>query len=437
MSVLEIIEKKKHGESLAKEEIENTIAGYLSGEVKDYQMSALLMAIYFSGMDKDEIAQLTRTIIDSGDTVDLSSIRGTVVDKHSTGGVGDTTTLIIGPILSAYGLPFGKMSGRGLGHTGGTLDKLESIPGLRVDLSMDEIVSSTNAIGMAVAGQTANITPADKKLYALRDATATVDSIPLIASSIMSKKLAIHGDCLLLDVKVGDGAFMKDKESARVLAETMVTIGEAFGRKTLAILTAMEEPLGRAVGNALEVEEAIATLKGQGPEDLTELCITLSTKLIHLAEGGDMETIREKVKALIANGKALEKFRAFVKNQGGDDAVIDDPTIFPQAKRSFDVISETEGYLNHLPAHEIGIISRDLGAGRVTMDDDLDMAAGVYLHKKRGDLVKKGEVLATFYGGKSRPFEELAERFLSIARFSDEPVFVEPLIIDEVYYGHK
>lgn len=437
MSVLEVIEKKKHGESLTKEEIENTIAGYLSGEVKDYQMSALLMAIYFSGMDKDEIAQLTRTIIDSGDTVNLSSIRGTVVDKHSTGGVGDTTTLIVGPILSAYGLPFGKMSGRGLGHTGGTLDKLESIPGLRVDLSMDEIVSSTNAIGMAVAGQTANITPADKKLYALRDATATVDSIPLIASSIMSKKLAIHGDCLLLDVKVGDGAFMKDKESARALAETMVTIGEAFGRKTLAILTAMEEPLGRTVGNALEVEEAIATLKGQGPEDLTELCITLSTKLIHLAEGGDMGSIREKVEALIANGKALEKFRAFVKNQGGDDAVIDDPSIFPQAEMSFDVISETEGYLSHLPAHEIGIISRDLGAGRVTMDDELDMAAGVYLHKKRSDRVKKGEVLATFYGGKNRPFEELAERFLSIARFSDEPVSVEPLIIDEVYYGHK
>ena len=436
MSVLEVIEKKKHGEALSKEEIESTIAGYLSGAVKDYQMSALLMAIYFSGMDGNEIADLTRTIIESGETVDLSSIRGTVVDKHSTGGVGDTTTLIIGPILSAYGLPFGKMSGRGLGHTGGTLDKLESIPGMSVDLSMDEIVASTNAIGMAVAGQTANITPADKKLYALRDATATVDSIPLIASSIMSKKLAIHGDCLLLDVKVGDGAFMKDKESARELAETMVHIGETFGRKTLAILTAMEEPLGCAVGNALEVEEAIATLKGEGPEDLTDLCVYLSTNLIHLAEGGDEKAIEKKVKELIESRKALDKLRAFIKNQGGDDGVIDDFSVFPQAEKTFDVISDTEGYLNHLPAHEVGIISRDLGAGRVSMDDELDMAAGVYLHKKRGDYVEKGDVLATFYGGKNRPMEELARRFLAIVSFSEEPVPAAPLIIDEVYHGH-
>ena len=436
MSVLEVIEKKKHGDALSKDEIESTIAGYLSGAVKDYQMSALLMAIYFSGMDGNEIADLTRTIIESGETVDLSSIKGTVVDKHSTGGVGDTTTLIIGPILSAYGLPFGKMSGRGLGHTGGTLDKLESIPGMSVDLSMDEIVASTNAIGMAVAGQTANITPADKKLYALRDATATVDSIPLIASSIMSKKLAIHGDCLLLDVKVGDGAFMKDKESARELAETMVHIGETFGRKTLAILTAMEEPLGRAVGNALEVEEAIATLKGEGPEDLTDLCVFLSTKLIHLAEGGDEKAIEKKVEALIESGKALDKLRAFIKNQGGDDGVIDDFSVFPQAEKTFDVISDTEGYLSQLPAHEVGIISRDLGAGRVTMDDELDMAAGVYLHKKRGDYVKKGDILATFYGGKNRLMEELARRFLAIVSFSEEPVPAAPLIIDEVYHGH-
>ena len=436
MSVLEVIEKKKHGEALSKDEIESTIAGYLSGTVKDYQMSALLMAIYFSGTDGNEIADLTRTIIESGETVDLSSIKGTVVDKHSTGGVGDTTTLIIGPILSAYGLPFGKMSGRGLGHTGGTLDKLESIPGMSVDLSMDEIVASTNAIGMAVAGQTANITPADKKLYALRDATATVDSIPLIASSIMSKKLAIHGDCLLLDVKVGDGAFMKDKESARELAETMVHIGETFGRKTLAILTAMEEPLGCAVGNALEVEEAIATLKGEGPEDLTDLCVFLSTKLIHLAEGGDEKAIEKKVKELIESGKALDKLRAFIKNQGGDDGVIDDFSVFPQAEKTFDMISDTEGYLSHLPAHEVGIISRDLGAGRVSMDDELDMAAGVYLHKKRGDYVEKGDVLATFYGGKNRPMEELARRFLAIVSFSEEPVPAAPLIIDEVYHGH-
>ena len=436
MSVLEVIEKKKHGDALSKDEIESTIAGYLSGAVKDYQMSALLMAMYFSGMDGNEIADLTRTIIESGETVDLSSIKGTVVDKHSTGGVGDTTTLIIGPILSAYGLPFGKMSGRGLGHTGGTLDKLESIPGMSVDLSMDEIVASTNAIGMAVAGQTANITPADKKLYALRDATATVDSIPLIASSIMSKKLAIHGDCLLLDVKVGDGAFMKDKESARELAETMVHIGETFGRKTLAILTAMEEPLGRAVGNAVEVEEAIATLKGEGPEDLTALCVFLSTKLIHLAEGGDEKAIEKKVKELIESGKALDKLRAFIKNQGGDDKVIDDFSVFPQAEKTFDVISDTEGYLSQLPAHEVGIISRDLGAGRVTMDDELDMAAGVYLHKKRGDYVKKGDILATFYGGKNRLMEELARRFLAIVSFSEEPVPAAPLIIDEVYHGH-
>ncbi|MDD7362919.1 MAG: thymidine phosphorylase [Peptoniphilus sp.] len=435
MSVLEVIEKKKHGLTLTDREIADTIDAYVRGDVKDYQMSALLMAIYFSGMNLDEINALTKAMIDSGDTVDLSSIRGVIVDKHSTGGVGDTTTLILGPILSAYGLPFGKMSGRGLGHTGGTLDKLEAIPGFNVDLSMKEIVRSTNDIGMAVAGQTSNITPADKKLYALRDATATVDSIPLIASSIMSKKLAIHGHCLLLDVKVGDGAFMKDKKSALELAKTMVGIGESFGRKTVAMLTRMEQPLGRAVGNSLEVKEAIDTLCGNGPDDLTELCVALATKLIAMAKGDEDADIERKVRELLQNGEAFEQFKRFVKNQGGDVAAVEDPSLLPSADQSIEVYSEKEGYISAIPAHEVGILARDLGAGRVTMDDVLDMGAGVYLHKKCGDAVGRGDRLATLYGSGARDMEAARRRYLDMVAVANEPVEVKPLIIDEVDHG--
>lgn len=435
MSVLEVIEKKKHGVHLTAVEIKKTIDDYVSGVIKDYQMSALLMAIYFNGMNDEEINVLTASMIDSGDTVDLSSIKGTIVDKHSTGGVGDTTTLILGPLLSAYGLPFGKMSGRGLGHTGGTLDKLESIPGLHVDLSVDEIIEATNNVGMAVAGQTANITPADKKLYALRDATATVDAIPLIASSIMSKKLAIHGDCLLLDVKVGDGAFMRDKESALTLAKTMVSIGENFGRKTVAILTRMDQPLGKAVGNGLEVQEAIDTLRGEGPEDLTELCIGLAVRLIAMTCDDDKKRIEHDVRSLIKNGKALEQFRRFVENQGGDGRVVEDPSILPKSNHSLDVKADSSGYVQSIPAHDVGILARDLGAGRITMDDTLDMAAGIYLHKKVGDKVEKGDVLATLYCAKPEALQEGEKRLDDIIKISSEAVHVEPLIIDEVYRG--
>lgn len=435
MSVLEVIEKKKHGVHLTADEIKKTIDDYVSGVIKDYQMSALLMAIYFNGMNDEEINALTASMIDSGDTVDLSSIKGTIVDKHSTGGVGDTTTLILGPLLSAYGLPFGKMSGRGLGHTGGTLDKLESIPGLHVDLSVDEIIEATNNVGMAVAGQTANITPADKKLYALRDATATVDAIPLIASSIMSKKLAIHGDCLLLDVKVGDGAFMRDKESALTLAKTMVSIGENFGRKTVAILTRMDQPLGKAVGNGLEVQEAIDTLRGEGPEDLTELCIGLAVRLIAMTCDDDKKRIEHDVRSLIKNGKALEQFRRFVENQGGDGRVVEDPSILPKSNHSLDIKAASSGYVQSIPAHDVGILARDLGAGRITMDDTLDMAAGIYLHKKMGDKVEKGDVLATLYSAKPEALQEGEKRMGDIIKISSEAVHVEPLIIDEVYRG--
>lgn len=435
MSVLEVIEKKKQGRPLSADEIKNTIDDYVKGVIKDYQMSALLMAIYFKGMNKEEINALTGAMIDSGDTVDLSSIKGTIVDKHSTGGVGDTTTLILGPILSAYGLPFGKMSGRGLGHTGGTLDKLEAIPGLHVDLSVDEIIDATNNVGMAVVGQTANITPADKKLYALRDATATVDAIPLIASSIMSKKLAIHGDCLLLDVKVGDGAFMRDRESALKLAETMVSIGENFGRKTVAMLTRMDQPLGKAVGNALEIQEAIDTLKGEGPDDLTELCIALAVRLIAMTCGDDRDQIESEVRELIENGKALEQFKRFVENQGGDGRVVDDPSVLEKAKHTLDVKATTSGFIQAIPAHDVGILARDLGAGRITMDDTLDMTAGIYLHKKVGDEVSEGDVLATLYSAKPEALSEGNKRMEEIVKISSEVVHVESLIIDEVYYG--
>lgn len=435
MSVLEVIEKKKRGQALDAQEIRETIEAYDQGEIQDYQMSALLMAIFFSGMNTVEINALTRAMIESGDTVDFSSIEGTIVDKHSTGGVGDTTTLVLGPLLAAYGLPFGKMSGRGLGHTGGTLDKLESIPGLSVDLSVEEIIRATNDIGMAVAGQTARITPADKKLYALRDATATVNSIPLIASSIMSKKLAIHGDCLLLDVKVGEGAFMKDEKSAYALAKTMVGIGESFNRKTAAILTRMDQPLGRAVGNALEVKEAIQTLRGEGPADLTELCVFFATKLILMARGGNEATIRSEIYDLIQTGAALEQFKRFVENQGGDSRVVDEPSRLAEAEQKTEVLAGKDGYVASIHAEAVGILARDLGAGRISMSDTLDMGAGIYLHKKCGEAVKRGDVLATLYGSKGKDMDEAKARYANLVEITDDAVSVSPLIIGEVTHG--
>ncbi len=434
MNVLDLIEKKKRGQHLDADEIQSLIKAYTEDEVKDYQMAAFLMAVYFQGMDSKETAALTKAMVESGDQIDLSSIKGVKVDKHSTGGVGDTTTLVLGPILAACGLSVAKMSGRGLGHTGGTLDKLESIPNLNVSLSIEDFIEATNKIGLAIAGQTANITPADKKLYALRDVTGTVDAIPLIASSIMSKKIAVDSDALVLDVKVGEGAFMSNLEEARKLAKVMVKLGHDFGRDTVAILTAMDQPLGKAIGNSLEVKEAIDTLKGEGPEDLTELSIRLATRLLELAKGIDAEEAKRQVLDVIHNGHALEKFKEFVANQGGDVSAINDTSKLPQAKLSLDVVSKSAGHLTQLPAREVGEIARDLGAGRLSLDDTLDLGAGVLLNKKLGDSVQEGEVLATLFGHDQGALEAGRDEFMKIIEISDHKLKVSPLIYEEIDY---
>lgn len=435
MNAIELIEKKKYGGTFTEEEIRSFVKEYVDGNLPDYQMSALLMAIYFQGMSHEETDFLTQAVIDSGETIDLSAIEGKIADKHSTGGVGDTTTLTLGPILSACGLPIAKMSGRGLGHTGGTLDKLESIPGFSVELSVEEIIKKANDNGIVIAGQSANITPADKKLYALRDTTGTVDSIPLIAASIMSKKLAIASDILLLDVKVGEGAFMKDEASAKELAEELVRIGESFGRRTMAMLTSMEQPLGLAVGNALEVIEAIETLKGNGPEDLEYLSVYLAAKILEMAGEGTFEEMEKKAYSVIESGEALKKFAILVENQGGDSAVIEDYNLFPQSQYKKEIKAEKAGYLSALPAREIGILARDLGAGRKKIDDVLDMGAGVLLNKKIGDKVEKGDVLATLFGNDEKVVQEQEKVFLSFIEIQEEKVEKPQLILSEVNHN--
>lgn len=437
MNVLDLIEEKKRGQHLSAEEIQSLIKGYTEDEVKDYQMAAFLMAVYFQGMNSEETAALTKSMVESGDQIDLSSVKGIKVDKHSTGGVGDTTTLVLGPILAACGLSVAKMSGRGLGHTGGTLDKLESIPNLNISLSIDNFIDATNKIGLAIAGQTANITPADKKLYALRDVTGTVDAIPLIASSIMSKKIAVDSDALVLDVKVGEGAFMSSIEEARQLAKVMVKLGHDFNRDTVAILTAMDQPLGKAIGNSLEVKEAIETLKGQGPEDLTELTVRLATRLIELAKEIDSKDAEKQVLEVIHNGQALEKFKEFVGNQNGDETAIDDTSKLPQASLALEVIATQAGYLVQLPAREVGEIARDLGAGRLSLDDTLDLGAGILLNKKLGDSVKEGEVLATLYGHDKESLNTGRDEFLKIIEISDHKLKKTPLIYEEIDYEYN
>lgn len=398
MRMVDMISKKRDGHALSSEEIKFIIDGYTKGEIPDYQMSSLAMAIYFQDMTDEERAALTMAMVESGDQIDLSNIEGIKVDKHSTGGVGDTTTLVLAPLVAALGIPVAKMSGRGLGHTGGTIDKLESVEGFHVEISEDEFIQLVNEAKIAVIGQTGNLTPADKKIYALRDVTGTVNSIPLIASSIMSKKIAAGADAIVLDVKTGKGAFMQTVEDAEALAHAMVKIGNQVGRQTMAIISDMNQPLGRAIGNALELKEAIDTLKGQGPEDLTELVLTLGAQMMVLAQKAEtLEDARAQLQSVIDNGAAVEKFKTFLSNQGGDASVVDDPSKLPTAKYTFELPAKQSGVVSEMVANEIGIASMMLGAGRQTKEDDIDLAVGLVLHKKIGDKVSEGESLLTIY----------------------------------------
>ncbi len=398
MTIEEIIEHKRDGFSLSKEEIKFFIKGYVANDIKDYQASALLMAIYLNGMNKQEIADLTEEMRVSGDVWDLRDIPGLKVDKHSTGGVGDKVSLVLGPMIASCGAKLAKMSGRGLGHTGGTLDKMESIPGMSIYKTQEEFKKQINDIGMAIIGQNEHLDPADKKLYALRDVTGTVGSIPLIASSIMSKKLASGADCILLDVKYGSGAFMKTVEDAKKLATTMVEIGKSLNKDVRAEVTDMDQPLGCAVGNNLEIKEVIQTLHGKGPKDLTEICLSSGSILLQMAKiYPNLEDGRKALIENINNGKAFEKFKEFVKAQGGDVSYIDNPQKFKVANYIVDVISDCSGYINRIDALTIGVASMKLGGGREKMDDVIDMSAGIVLNKKIGDEVEKGDVLCRLY----------------------------------------
>ena len=398
MRMVDIIEKKRDGQELTTAEINFFIEGYTKGEIPDYQASALAMAIYFQDMNDRERADLTRAMVESGDTIDLSAIDGVKVDKHSTGGVGDTTTLVLAPLVASLGVPVAKMSGRGLGHTGGTIDKLESIAGFHVELTREQFIDLVNRDKVAVIGQSGNLTPADKKLYALRDVTGTVNSIPLIASSIMSKKIAAGADAIVLDVKTGDGAFMKTQEDAEELAHAMVRIGNHVGRKTIAIISDMSQPLGFAIGNALEVKEAIETLQGKGPKDLTELVLTLGSQMVILAgKAKTSEEAKEMLLDAIHSGKALAKFKEFLANQGGDASIVDDLTKLPQAKYKIELPAKQSGYISRMVADEIGVASMILGAGRATKEDVIDLAVGLVLHKKGGDKEEEGESILTIY----------------------------------------
>jgi pyrimidine-nucleoside phosphorylase len=428
--------KKRNGAELTKSEIEYLIEGYVGGTIPDYQMSALAMAIYFQGMSKEETLNLTMAMVNSGDTISLKDIPGIKVDKHSTGGVGDTTTLVLAPLVAAAGAPVAKLSGRGLGHTGGTLDKLESIPGFRTEMPVAELVAAVKNCGIAVAGQTGNLVPADKLLYALRDVTATVDSMPLIAGSIMSKKLAAGADALVLDVKSGDGAFLKDRDEAFALARAMVEIGNGAGRETVAVITNMDQPLGYAVGNALEVEEAILTLRGEGPPDLEELCLVLGGWMLVLAgKAPNQEEGRKQLKELIKNGAALRKFKELIKNQNGNDTVTEDLTLLPRAAQKIRVRAEADQYVSRLQAETIGIAAMTLGAGRENKNSQIDPAVGIMIEKKIGDKVKAGETLAIIHAGASTDAKTLAsveEKILSAYSFAEEPVDLPVLIFGSV-----
>ncbi|WP_397537619.1 pyrimidine-nucleoside phosphorylase [Rummeliibacillus pycnus] len=432
MRMVDIIEKKRDGYELTSEEIRFFIEGYTNGSIPDYQASSLAMAIYFQDMTDRERADLTMAMVESGDQIDLSGIAGVKVDKHSTGGVGDTTTLVLGPLVAAVGVPVAKMSGRGLGHTGGTIDKLESIEGFHVELTTEQFMKQVNDIKLAVIGQSGNLTPADKKLYALRDVTGTVPSIPLIASSIMSKKIAAGADAIVLDVKTGDGAFMKTVEDSKMLAHAMVQIGKNVGRNTMAIISDMNQPLGYAIGNALEVKEAIDTLSGKGPKDLTELCLTLGSQMVVL--GGHANTIEEarnQLEEVIANGAALDVFKKFIKGQGGDPAVIDDPSLLPQAQYTFEVPAKEAGFISQIVADEIGTAAMLLGAGRATKESVIDLAVGLVLRKKVGDAVQAGESLVTIYSNRE-DVKEVVDKIYSNIVISSAEVKAPKLIEDVI-----
>ncbi|MFD1427826.1 pyrimidine-nucleoside phosphorylase [Kroppenstedtia sanguinis] len=438
MEVVELIRKKRDGQALTSEEIRFLIQGYAHERIPDYQMSAWAMAVRLQGMDTRETADLTLEMVRSGEEVDLSAIKGIKVDKHSTGGVGDTTTLVLGPLVAAAGVPVAKLSGRGLGHTGGTIDKLESFSGFDTALSTAGFVQQVNEWGLAVMGQTADLTPADKKLYALRDVTATVDSIPLIASSIMSKKIAAGADAIVLDVKTGSGAFMKEEKQARELARSMVEIGQRIGRQTVAVISDMNQPLGYAVGNALEVKEAIETLKGKGPRDLTELCLTLGGQMVTLAGmAGSREEAEAKLKATLDDGSALERFRQLVKAQGGDVRAVDEPDRLPQSPVQFPVHSPIQGIVTSLDAEAIGLCAMQLGAGRKTKESPIDYSVGVVLQKKIGDVVQKGDTLAVLHANSRAEAEAVQERFLSTVTLGEQRVTPPPLIRELVTAGQE
>ncbi len=433
MRMVDIIAKKRDGGALTKEEIQFFVNGYTNGDIPDYQASSLAMAIYFQDMNDEERANLTMAMVESGDQIDLSAIDGVKVDKHSTGGVGDTTTLVLAPLVAALDIPVAKMSGRGLGHTGGTIDKLEAVDGFHVEISEDDFMRLVNEHKIAVIGQTGNLTPADKKLYALRDVTGTVNSIPLIASSIMSKKIASGADAIVLDVKTGAGAFMKTNEDAEQLAHAMVQIGNNVGRRTMAIISDMSQPLGYAIGNALEVKEAIETLRGEGPEDLNELVLTLGSQMVVL--GGKAETLdeaREKLQAVIDNGAALEKFRDFLTNQGGDGSVVDDVSKLPQADYVIEVPAKSSGVVSRIVADEIGIASMLLGAGRATKEDTIDLAVGLMLRKKVGDKVAEGESLVTIYANRE-DVEDVKQKIydnVDISDHAEAPTLIHTIITE-------
>ncbi|NNU97378.1 pyrimidine-nucleoside phosphorylase [Anoxybacillus sp. EFIL] len=432
MRMVDLIEKKRDGHALTKEEIHFIIEGYTKGDIPDYQMSALAMAIFFRGMNEEETAELTMAMVHSGDTIDLSKIEGIKVDKHSTGGVGDTTTLVLGPLVASVGVPVAKMSGRGLGHTGGTIDKLESVPGFHVEINNDEFIELVNKNKIAVVGQSGNLTPADKKLYALRDVTATVNSIPLIASSIMSKKIAAGADAIVLDVKTGAGAFMKDLNDAKALAKAMVDIGNRVGRKTMAIISDMSQPLGYAIGNALEVKEAIDTLKGEGPEDLQELCLVLGSHMVYLAEkASSLEEARHMLEKAMKDGSALQTFKTFLAAQGGDASVVDDPSKLPQAKYVIELEAKEDGYVSEIVADAVGTAAMWLGAGRATKESTIDLAVGLVLRKKVGDAVKKGESLVTIYSNREQ-IDDVKQKLYENIRISTTPVQAPTLIYDKI-----
>lgn len=433
MRMVDIISKKRDGKALSTEEIQFFIDGYTNGEIPDYQASALAMAIFFQDMNDQERADLTMAMVGSGDTIDLSAIEGIKVDKHSTGGVGDTTTLVLAPLVAAVGVPVAKMSGRGLGHTGGTIDKLESIEGFHIELDKKDFINLVNRDKVAVIGQSGNLTPADKKMYALRDVTGTVNSIPLIASSIMSKKIAAGADAIVLDVKTGAGAFMKTDEDAENLANAMVRIGNNVGRNTMAVISDMSQPLGEAIGNALEVKEAIDTLKGQGPEDLTELVLVLGSQMVVLAKQAEtLEEARAKLIEVIENGAALEKFKTFLSNQGGDASIVDHPEKLPQAKYQIEVPAKQSGFVSQIVADEIGIAAMVLGAGRATKEDEINLAVGLMLRKKVGDAVQEGESLVTIFADQENVENVKAKIYenIQIADQATAPKLVHKIITE-------